>query len=528
MPVEAFSVVIVGGGTSGWITASWLAKHFKDRPEVRVTLVESKSIGTIGVGEATLPTLIPFLQLLGIAEAEFMTFTKATFKQGILYRDWTQPTGDPASPDTYFHPFDGFAVANFSSAEWWLTKRANTAGARYADDLCAQYALAAAGKSPRTQQMAPYTGEVGYAYHLDAELLANFLAQWCRERGVEHVIGDVTEVNHREDGAVKSVGLRDGASLEGDLFIDCSGFRGLMINRALGNPFISYNDVLFCDRAVAVRVPKTAGSTIRPFTTTTAKEAGWIWEIDLRERSGVGYVHSSRHTTFDEAEDVLRRHLGPVAEDLQIRRLEMRVGRSARFWHKNVVAIGLSGGFIEPLESTGIYLVEIGARFMVKALTSILGLALAAKAGTTTGEAEPDFTSAMDAMARRYDARMIELYEEIRDFIKIHYCLTKRRDSAFWRDNVEAASIPDSLREKLDLWSIRPPEPTDFPNRYSLFGDTNWLYIMLGMGWRPSHYKGFVSPVSEGIGGALMRLSTEKRQKGLATLPDHRAYFGSS
>lgn len=297
------------------------------------------------------------------------------------------------------------------------------------------------------------------------------------------------------------------------------------MTKTLGIGFTSYNDALFCDRAVALRVPAGPNEAMRPYTTTTAKPAGRVWEIDLQSRRGTGYVYSSNHVTPEQAELDLRRHVGSRSDGLQARHLHMRVGRSNAFWQKNVAAIGLSGGFIEPLESTSIYLIETGALQLMDSLQGVLGLARASSDAANDASARAAYMAALEPLADTYNRRMIGLYEEIRYFVKVHYFLTQRRDTPFWRDNVDPSSAPDSLLARLEQWSLRPPQQFDFSTRLSLFNEHSWLYIMLGMGWRPKTMEGFRPFASHEAGTRLMAEVAADAKRGLAMLPGHRSYF---
>lgn len=524
--LKPVSIVIVGGGTAGWITASVLQRRLCQGGEqpVQITLVESERIGILGVGEATVPTIRTLLRFLGIDEDEFIIATSASFKHGIHYRDWVHEPG--AANNTYFHPFDYSNILNFSPQLWWLAVRGDVPGAQYAEDTGSQFTIAGAGKAPRTPGMPPYDGPNGYAYHLDAERLAEFLAARAVRRGVTRLYGTVKRAVQADDGSIEAIVTDEHGMIEGDFFVDCTGFTGLLMNKALGVGFTSYNDALFCDRAVALRVPTAPDEAMRPYTTTTAKPAGWVWEIDLQSRRGTGYVYSSNHSTPEQAETEIRRHIGPRSDGLQARHLHMRVGRSDSFWHKNVAAVGLSGGFIEPLESTGIYLIETGALQLMDSLQGVIGLVRAKRDESVSNGSIPSaYLAALEPLAAIYNRRMTGLYEEIRDFVKVHYFLTRRRDTPFWRDNTEPSSAPDSLLAMLEQWSIRPPQQFDFTTRSSLFNEHSWLFIMLGMGWRPKTMEGFRSSANHEAGSRLMAEAAADAKRGLAMLPDHRSYF---
>ncbi len=522
---RAPSIVIVGGGSAGWITASVLHRMLcqGDRQAANITVVESARIGIIGVGEATIVGIKTLFKFLGLKEEELLRRTQATFKHGIHYRDW-EHSPDVGKRSAYFHPFDPINVLNVSTTHWWLARRSEIPGANFVEDLVPQYRVAAAGKAPRRPDMPEYDGPVGFGYHLDAEALAELLAERAIAAGVARLIDDVIGTNRAADGFLSSIVTAQHGEINADFFVDCSGFTSLLLEKTLGTGFNSYGDSLFCDRAVAFRVPGDEASPIRPFTTAIAKSSGWIWEIDLQRRSGMGYVYSSGHTTAEQAEIELRRHIGPKAEKLDARHLKMRVGHAKSFWKKNVVAIGLSGGFIEPLESTGLYLIQEGAFQLAESLIPLLGL----KGHSEDSASNELYRENLAQLSELFNRRMVCLYESLRDFIKIHYCISKRRDSTFWQDNVDPRSIPESLKELIARWKIRPPQQFDFPSRTPLFSEYNWQCIMLGLGWRPQDIKIFEQFTSPELGEHLLNRVRRKAAHAIADLPDHRAYFSTA
>jgi tryptophan halogenase len=524
--MRAISIVIVGGGTAGWITANVLLQKLGHGygKTVEITVVESRRVGIVGVGESTVPTIRTLLKFLKIKESEFINATQATFKQGILYRNWAETPG-PDKNEAYFHPLDYSEVLTFSPSHWWLSRRAHLPGAKYAEDVCAQYRVAAAGRAPRTPDMKEYEGLFGYSYHLDAEALADFLSDLAMQSGVRRIYDDVLNAVQAEDGSIQAITTAEHGAISGDFFVDCTGFSGVLMSKTLGIGFESYKNELLCDRAVAFRVPIGEQNRLRPFTTATAKEAGWIWDIDLQHRQGVGYVYSSDHISAENAELALRQHIGPKSEKLSPRHLQMRVGRSKSFWEKNVVVIGLAGGFIEPLESTGIYLIETGAVQLADSLMGVLGLAAADE--PRNRDQQKIYLHALRSVGEIYNKRMIHLYEEIRDFVKLHYFLTKRKDTSFWRDNVDPSSASDSLKLLLEGWNTRPPQNFDFMTRLSLFHEHNWRYVMLGMGWMPSQMAAFVPFTTTEMGNNLMDSVSKFAQRAIGILPDHRGYFQS-
>lgn len=477
--MAATGIVIVGGGSAGWLTAAYLSARL-DRAigrELTITLVEASDIPTIGVGEATTPSLRTTIADLGIDEHDFMRGCSATFKHGILFNNWTRsPSNDPE--DAYFHPFERpLRAGSESLLPYWL-RGLDPHRRRFQDAVSIQHAVARLGLAPKRFEDKAYSGPMPYAYHLDAGRLAALLKDVAVERGVRHVVGKVAAVNADERGGIAALRLEDGRTLDGQFFIDCSGFPGLLIERHFGEPFIDRSDVLFCDAAVTCQVPHRLGTPIKPYTQATALEAGWVWDIGLAERRGVGYVYSRRHTDAERAEQVLRQYLGPDAADLPLRHLPFRVGYRRRQWVGNCVAVGLSGGFIEPLESTGIHLIEQAAW----AITALLPRYL-------RGDRPQD----------NYNRIMARQYEMTVDFVKFHYLLSQRTDSAFWTDNVSESSWTDWLRERMVTWRTSPPDVYDMEHIHSIFDHASYLYVSLGMDHRP---KG-----QDGIGGGKDRFA---------------------
>ncbi|MCG8443001.1 MAG: tryptophan 7-halogenase, partial [Caulobacterales bacterium] len=357
-------------------------------------------VGRIGVGEATVPSLRDTMRTIGVEERDFMRAGEATFKQAIKFVNWLDGRGEH-----YYHPFDRRPAGRLDRAGLkWLTSDRSTP---FASTVSVQPWLCDDGRTPKPAGARDYDGPLSYAYHVDAEKLADYLCALATGRGVAHVQDFVTDVDMSENGRIAAVRTRGGARLEADFFIDCTGFRALLIGEALGVGHVDYSPWLLCDRAVAMRVPyETRFTGARPpYTLSTAQSAGWVWDIALASRRGVGYVYSSAFLDDDAAEAELRAYEGAHADDVSVRRLKFRVGRRAAPWTANCVAIGLSSGFIEPLESTGLFLVELAAATLCEYFP--LG-----------GDMAP--------LAARYNRIIQERYEEILDFIVLHYCLTRR------------------------------------------------------------------------------------------------------
>lgn len=490
-------VLIVGGGSAGWLCAAYLAKLFGAGKEI--TLVEAPEIGAIGVGEGSFPSLRGTLAALGIPEAEFVREASATFKQGITFRHWLHGAGDD---DSYFHPFS-MPSQRAGAPEllpYWLQGLAGDTP--FAQAVTMQKRVVDAMRAPKRGGDSDYNGAMNYAYHFDAARFAGLLARHARSLGVRHVQDHVEGATLDERGAIASVRTREHGALTADLYIDCSGFRALLIGAALGAPFRSVSDTLFCDTALAVQVPYPASDApIASATISTAHEAGWTWDIGLQERRGIGYVYSSRHSSDERAEQVLRAYAGPAADGLNVRKIAMRVGYREQHWIQNCVAIGLAGGFLEPLEASGIGLVETAVH-MLGALFP------------HNGDMAP--------LARHFNQFMGERYARIVDFIKLHYCLS-RRSEPFWCDNADPASWSEGLRDKLAMWRCRPPQRMDFLNDFEMYPPTSWQYVLYGMGFPRSMpaLPGLepLAPVARQEFANIARFA----ERAVADLPDHRA-----
>ncbi len=446
------SVVIVGGGTAGWMTAAALANAI--RTGCTITLIESEEIGTVGVGEATIPPLRTFNEALGITENDFVAATQGSFKLGIQFTDWGKQN------HSYFHPFGSYG-RDFDFLplhQYWLAAKAR-GEAPELDELCMAWAAARRGKfAPPSPEQRSVLSTFDYAYHFDAGLYARFLRGYAEERGVVRIEGKVGDVGlDSESGHVSHVTMQDGRRIEGDLFVDCSGFRGLLIEGALQTGYQDWRHWLPCDSAYAVPCERAGAFT--PYTRSTARAAGWQWRIPLQHRTGNGHVFCSNFISDDEAAAVLMANLdGQALADP--RKLTFVTGRRNLFWNRNVIAVGLSGGFMEPLESTSIHLIQA-------AISKLIALF-----------PDRNFDPLVTA---EYNRIAINEFERIRDFIILHYKLTSRTDSELWR-YCSAMDVPETV-----IWKIEHFRRNGrlVQRDADLFGPPSWLAVHIGQGNMP-------------------------------------------
>lgn len=501
-PPGVKNVVIVGGGTSGWMCAAAIARMAP--PGASITLVESEEIGVVGVGEATIPPLIEFNEFLGLDENDFLRECQGTFKLGIEFVDWLNVG------DRYFHPFGFFGrdTPEFAFHQLWLRLKVLADKGEAPPDLPGEinhYNLCAvAARLGRFSQ--PQGGAdailstMRHAYHFDSMRYGQMLRRYAEQRGVRRVEGVVESVEQDPDhGLIRSVTLRSGEMLAGDLFIDCSGFKSLLIEGAMKSDFIDWSRYLPCDRALAL--PTARSGPPDPYTRATADRAGWRWRIPLQERTGNGYVYSSDFVDQDEAHRRLVEGAEgePLAEPLPLR---FRTGHRSAFWEKNCVAIGLAGGFIEPLESTSIHLAQMGIQRLINLWP-----------GRGCNEAE----------IAHYNRVMTADYERLRDFIVLHYNATQRDDTEFWR-YVGNMEIPDTLASKLEIFR---GSGRIIPSPDELFTPHSWLAVMLGQGINPRSYDALVDRVPESTLIHNMRLLKDAVAKTAAALPTHQSYLDS-
>lgn len=464
---ETKQILIVGGGTAGWITAAYLGKHLscKEPGSVQVTLIESEDIGTIGVGEGTFPTMRVTLETLGISETEFVRETNATFKQAAKFANWLYNPSDNHPRNYYYHPFDvPLGGPHMDIAKYWLNEQEKY-GPYFDEAVCIQGTTCETNLAPKKITNREYEG-LNYAYHLDAAAFARLLRKKATtEFGVKHLVGTVSKVKQAEDGSIAAVYSEEHGELTADLFVDCTGFKAMLIGELYDTPFKSIDDVLLVNHALTVQVPYASEDTPIPtHTISTAQEAGWTWDIGLQHRRGIGYVYSSNHTTHERAEDVLAQYLGKGVDLSAVRRIPMKTGYRTKQWYKNCVSIGLSAGFCEPLEATAIAMIELAARFLVSEF--------------------PYSKAYYPIAAKEFNESFVYRWDAIVDFVKMHYYLSKRDDHQFWLDNTHSSTATESLLNKLEKWRYSTPNRNDFPNVNEMFGVESNQFVLYGMGFK--------------------------------------------
>ena len=487
-------VAIIGGGSAGWMTAAALSNALQGSCEI--TLIESEEIGTIGVGEATIPPVKYFNAQLGIEEAEFMRETNATFKLGIEFIDWAQ------RGQSYFHPF-GVYGAEFDQTpfyQYWMREALAGNTSKNIEEFSMAWAASAKGKFQHPEKdKRKIQSTFDYAYHFDANLYARYLRTFSQKRGVKRLEGKVDNVSLvPENGFIKSVSMDDGRIIDADLFVDCTGFYGVLIEQSLETGYEDWSHWLPCNRAVAVPC-ESASQHLLPYTKSSANTAGWRWRIPLQHRVGNGVVYCSEYMKSDAAEELLLKNIdgAPLQE---ARHLRFVTGRRKKFWNKNCVAIGLSAGFMEPLESTSLHLIQY-------AIMRLLALF-------------PD-NSFSPMLEEEYNALTSAEYERIRDFLILHYKATEREDSEFWK-YCKNMPIPDRLAYKIEQFKNNGILSSD---ERELFHNPSWIAVYLGQGIFPqrapalSQYRLQV-PVAERLGQVKTAM-----QDAVAAMPDHRAYI---
>jgi tryptophan halogenase len=435
-------LLIVGGGSAGWMAAAYLnaALNREGRQVADITLVESPDVARIGVGEATVPSIKHILTVCGIEEQEFLRRVGGTFKQAIKYTNWLHNKGE-----SYYHPFNRYRDSPIDRAGFrWLRSDRSIP---FAETISAQPIICELGLAPQMLGQWDFGPILTYAYHMNALKFADYLCEVATARGVKHHLDHVVDVELAENGDIAAVKTKGGLRLEADLFVDCTGFAALLIEKKLGVKWVDCSQWLLNDRAVTLQVPYEHHypGHVRPYTTATALSSGWVWEIPLQDKRSLGYVHSSAFISEEDAEREIRAFEGKHAASLDSRFIHFKVGHREKAWVRNCISIGLASSFIEPLESTGLYLSDLAAVMLAEHFPR----------GDDLGP-----------LAFRFNRIMANRFYEILDFINMHYCLTKRDDSEFWREIRKPERVSDRLRAKLDYWRVKPPSQADFEDQF--------------------------------------------------------------
>lgn len=485
------SILIVGGGTAGWMTASYLSK-FLGNSNCSITVVESPEDEPVGVGEATLPSLVRFVRNMGFDEVEFMTYCHATYKLAIRFDGWGKEESG------FWHPFGvcGEMINHMDLFHHWYRKKLDDGLTRCYSDYSLQAQLCQESKAPRSYRSAsPIIHRGGYAYHIDASSFADYLKAKAIPAGVLHMHDRVNHATLSEQGAIASLQTDAGRELVADLYIDCSGFSGLLIEQHLADPFVDWSPWLHCDRAV---VGQTAsGASMPPYTSSRAMKAGWLWHIPLAHRTGWGYVYASSLLDDEEAIDEVRQHYGWSETEVQPRWLTMKVGRRTHAWIHNCIAIGLSAGFVEPLESTGLHLIQ-------SAIEDLMDFF-------------PD-RSMNPALRDRFNSRFRQQMDEVRDFLLIHYAFAEARELPFWQA-ASSPQLPDSLQNRLALYrECGIVDSTDS----LVFNETSYHHILNGLGFFPSRAHSAAAMIPETEVDQLLSGILERQKGILDEMPDHR------
>lgn len=514
------TITIIGGGTAGWMTAAYLNKVFGESIDIR--LVESPTVSTIGVGEATFSTIKLFFDYLELDESEWMPECSGSYKLAIKFVNWNREGRH------FYHPFQRHEIVDgFSIGEWWLKLKDNLGSYDYSC-FTVPY-LCDTQRSPRyldgrvfdtkvedyfrpekafkKNMLSNLTIQYPYAYHFNAGQLATYLQKLAVRKGVTHIKDDVLDVKLTDDGSIGAVVTKEHGEIGGDLFIDCTGFRSLLLGKALNEPFISYSDSLLCDSAIALQVPRNIEKQgMNPYTTATALSAGWVWNIPLYERDGTGYVYSSAFTTAEEAEREFRKHLGSVADKCNANHIRMRIGRSRNAWVKNCVAIGLSNAFVEPLESTGIFFIQHGIEELVAAF--------------------PDRT--IDpALVKQYNKARAHCVDGVREFLTIHYCASTREDTPFWKATKKDIKLSDELKERMEQWKMHFPNSRNINQHYHGFEAYSYSVMLEGLGYLPQRSLPVLDHVNDSRARKTFGEISERANFLTATLPSVYEYLSA-
>lgn len=455
------NIIVLGGGSAGWLTAAILSAEWSVNKDIRITLIESPNIKHLGVGEGTWPSMRSTLQKIGISESEFLMTCDASFKQGSQFNHWF--TGQ--NNDKYIHPFSAPCSKGFDLSNYWLRHKKEIS---FANAVNEQAALISHRKAPKQITTPEYAFVNNYGYHLDAGKFVKMLRQHCiNNLSVRHILDDVIKVNSNDDTAdITGLVTKTHGIIDGDLFIDCTGFKSMLIGGHYKIPFKDKSDVLINDTALAIQVPYTDKECeIASATLATAQNAGWIWDIGLQSRRGVGYVYSSKYATEEDARHSLIEYVkqtgGQISDHNTVRKIPIKAGYREQLWYKNCVAVGISGGFMEPLEASALVMVELAANYIAEHL--------------------PKNNNHLSIIAKRFNKVFTYRWEQVVEFIKLHYILSERSDTPYWIEMRDKAKLSDDFLERLELWKNRVPSIDDFSKIVELFPTASYQYILYGM-----------------------------------------------
>lgn len=505
MSEQIKQIVILGGGSAGWLTAGTLAAkqlHTDNKP-YSITLIESPEVKIIGVGEGTWPTMRGTLKTMGINESDFIRECDVSFKQGAKFAKWITGEAD----DFYYHPLElpnGYFDTNMAQS-WFNGSRESS----FSNTVSAQEALCEFSLAPKMITSPEYAAIANYAYHIDAGKFSQFLKKHCIEKlGVNYISDHVTQVNgDQQTGDIKSLATKGHGNIEGDLFVDCSGAKSLLIGQHYKVPLLCKKEVLFIDNAIAVQVPYSDPQVeIPPYTLSTAQDSGWIWDIALPTRRGVGHVFSSQHCSTEDAQKTLTQYLAETGvtniEALRFNHIDFNPGIREQFWVNNCVAVGMSAGFLEPLEASALVMVELAAAAISEQL--------------------PASKTAMAIMAKQFNEKFHYNWDRIVDFLKLHYLASQRTDSQFWRDNQADSSIPESLKELMLLWQHRTPSEFDFKQKREVFSAASYQYVIYGMQQLPQSLNTVMSSQQNVLAQRCVDDTQHQINQYKQALPSHR------
>lgn len=461
-------IAIIGGGTAGWLAANHLAVELRAETDITITVIESPEIGIIGVGEGTVPHIRKSLMKFGISEAELLATCDTTFKKGIKFVDWmaAQDGSTKSNQDNfYYHPFASPYPSGIDVTSLYL----NHANEMDFSQVSEVPALAEAMKSPKLVSSASYEGPVNYAYHFNAVKFGQMLAKNATGKlRVQHKSATIVDAQLNDQGEVDHLITKDGEHLHYDFYVDCSGFHSLILGKLFQVPFVDKSSQILTDTALAVQIPTKENAEIPPYTLAKAHEAGWLWDIPLTNRRGVGFVFSSAHMDEATAHHNLARYLDLDPDQISPRKIPMRIGYREKFWCKNAVALGLAQGFVEPLEATSIFVTDFAAELFARSFSV--------------------HKESMSVAADYCNKVVAYTWERVMDFVQMHYFISNRRDTDFWRQSTLDAKPSDVLAERLAMWRANAPKKSDFFSRFDLFDVDNYLFVLYGMRF-PTHPK---------------------------------------